>query len=129
MRGYWRDIGDPESYLAAHRDYFDGTMRIVPPGELRQIGGKPLWIEARRRSDPGVEVRATVVIGPGLPRGRRGPPAGRGARPGTVVDARSELRRTVTWEEVVINEGARIEEAVLGARVQVGAGTVVERAR
>jgi mannose-1-phosphate guanylyltransferase/phosphomannomutase len=127
MRGYWRDIGDPESYLAAHRDYFEGTMRLMPPGELRQIGGKPLWIEGDAKIDPGVEVRGTVVIGPGCR-------VAAGARledvvlgPGTTVEARSELRGTVAWEEVVIGEGARVEEAVLGARVQVGAGTVVEK--
>src|SRR5208337_1784717 len=34
LRGYWRDIGDPESYLAAHQDYFSGALRLMPPGEL-----------------------------------------------------------------------------------------------
>jgi mannose-1-phosphate guanylyltransferase/phosphomannomutase len=46
---------------------------------------------------------------------------------GWVVAARAELRRTVTWEEALIGEGTRIEGAVLGARVQARAGTVVEK--
>jgi mannose-1-phosphate guanylyltransferase/phosphomannomutase len=127
MRGYWRDIGDPESYLAAHRDYFQGALRLTPPGELRQIGGKPFWIEDGAEIDSGAEVRGTVVIGPGCR-------IGAGVRledvvlgPGTVVEARAELRRTVTWEEALIGEGTRIEGAVLGARVQARAGTVVEK--
>lgn len=127
LRGYWRDIGDPESYLAAHRDYFEGTLRLMPPGELRQIAGKPLWIEGKADIDPTAEVRGTVVIAPGC---RIGP----GVRledvvlgPATVVEARAELRRTVTWDEVLVGEGVRVEDAVLGARVQMGAGTVVEK--
>ncbi len=127
LQGYWRDIGDPESYLAVHRDYFDGTLKVVPPGDLRQIAGKPLWVDGEAEIDPSADVRGTVVIGP---RCRVGP----GARledvvlgPGTVVEARAELRRTVAWDEVHVGEGVRVEDAVLGARVQVGTGTVVEQ--
>ncbi len=127
MRGYWRDIGDPESYLAVHNDYFRGDLRLMPPGELRHIGGKPLWIEGEATIDPSVEVRGTVVIGP---RCKVGP----GVRledvvlgPDTIVEARSELRRTVAWDSVLLGEGVRVEEAVLGARVQIGTGTVIEK--
>lgn len=125
-RGYWRDIGDPESYLAGHCDFFDGTLRLVPPGQLAQLGGKPLWLEGESALDPGVEVRGTVVIAPGCV-------VGPGARlqdvvlgPRVHVGAGAELRRTVAWEDARVDEGARVENAVLGARVQVGAGCVVE---
>lgn len=125
-RGYWRDIGDPESYLAGHNDFFDGTLRIIPPGRLAQVGGKPLWLEGEAQLDPSVEVRGTVVIAPGCV-------VGPGVRlqdvvlgPRTHIGARAELRRSVVWEDARIDEGARIENSVLGARVQVGAGCVVE---
>ncbi|NCO69487.1 MAG: NDP-sugar synthase, partial [Acidobacteria bacterium] len=125
-RGYWRDIGDPESYLAAHRDYFEGTLHIIPAGELSQVGGKPIWIEGSAEVDPGVEVRGTVVLADGC---RIGP----GVRledvvlgAGTVIEGRSELRRVVIWDHAVIGAGARIEDSVLGAHVQVGADSVIE---
>lgn len=125
-RGYWRDIGDPESYLAGHGDFFDGALRIVPPGQLSQVGGKPLWLEGESTLDPSVEVRGTVVISPECV-------VGPGARlqdvvlgPRVYIGNGAELRRTVAWEDVRIDEGARVENAVLGARVQVGPGCVVE---
>jgi mannose-1-phosphate guanylyltransferase/phosphomannomutase len=127
LRGYWRDIGDPESYLALHRDYFEGRLRLMPPGELCQIGGKPLWIEGNAEIDPSVEVRGTVVVGPGCRVASRVRLEDVVLGPGTVVEMRAELRRTVAWDDVLIGEGARVEDAVLGARVQVGAGTVVEK--
>jgi mannose-1-phosphate guanylyltransferase/phosphomannomutase len=124
--GYWRDIGDPESYLAAHLDFFSGTLRIVPPGQLRALGGKPVWCLGEPEVDQSAEVRGTVVMADGC---RVGP----GVRledvvlgPGTVVEGRAELRRSVTWDHVQVGEGARIEGAVLGSRVTVGAETVVE---
>ncbi|MCU0294317.1 MAG: sugar phosphate nucleotidyltransferase [Thermoanaerobaculaceae bacterium] len=125
-RGYWRDIGDPESYLAGHNDFFDGTLRLIPPGRLAQVGGKPLWLEGEAQLDPSLEVRGTVVIAPGCV-------VGPGVRlqdvvlgPRTHIGAGAELRRSVVWEDARIDEGARIENSVLGARVQVGAGCVVE---
>ena len=127
LSGYWRDIGDPESYLAVHRDYFEGTLKLVPPGELRQIAGKPLWIEGEAEVDPSVEVRGAVVLGPGCRVAAHARLEDVVLGPGTVVEARAELRRTVTWDSVLVGEGVRVEEAVLGARVQIGAGTVVEK--
>ncbi len=125
-RGYWRDIGDPESYLGVHSDFFDGTLRLLPPGTLSQVGGKPLWLDGKADIDPSVEVRGTVVVGEGCT-------IGPGVRlqdvvlgPGTSIGPRTELRRTVTWDQAVIEEDVRVENAVVGARVHLGAGTVVE---
>lgn len=125
-RGYWRDIGDPESYLAGHSDYFDGTLRLLPPGDLQPVAGKPLWVEGKAEIDPSVEARGTVVIGPGCSIGAdvRLEDVILGA--GTRIGANTQLRRVVTWEKALIGESARVENAVLCARVQVGDGTVVE---
>lgn len=125
-QGYWRDVGDPESYLATHADFFNGTLRLIPPGRLVQVGGKPLWVEDGCEIDPGVEVRGTVVVGAGC---RIGP----GVRlqdvvlgAGTVIEPRCELRGSVVWEESRLGEGARVEGSVLGSRVRLGAGAVIE---
>jgi mannose-1-phosphate guanylyltransferase/phosphomannomutase len=126
LTGYWRDVGDPESYLAAHRDYFTGTLALDPPGEQRSIGGRPAWVEGEARIEDGVEVRGTVVIGPGCV-------VGAGVRledvvlgPGSVIGPGAELRRTVTWNAAVVGAGARIEGSVLCDRVHVGDASVVE---
>ena len=126
MPGYWRDIGDPESYLAAHRDYFAGTLAIEPPGEPRSIGGRLVWLEGASEIDDGVEVRGRVVVGDRcvVRAGVRLEDVVLG--PGTVVGVGAELRRTVTWSALSKGAGARIEGSVLGARVSVGEATVIE---
>jgi mannose-1-phosphate guanylyltransferase / phosphomannomutase len=125
-RGYWRDVGDPESYLAAHRDFFAGALHLDPPGVLREVGGRQVWVDGDATIEVDVEVRGTVVIG-------RGCVVRAGARledvvlgPGTVVASGAELRGTVTWSGVSIGAGARIEASVLGDRVRVGEATIVE---
>jgi len=125
-RGYWRDVGDPESYLAAHRDFFAGVLHLDPPGELREVGGRQVWLDGDADIDPGVEVHGTVVIGPGciVRAGARIEDVVLG--PGTVVSSGAELRGAVTWSGVVIGAGARVEASVLGDRVRVGDATVIE---
>lgn len=125
-RGYWRDVGDPESYLAAHRDFFAGALHLEAPGALLEVGGRQVWVDGDADIDNDVEVRGTVVIG-------RGCIVRAGARledvvlgPGTVVSSGAELRGTVAWSNVVIGAGARVEASVLGDRVRVGDATVIE---
>ena len=124
--GYWRDIGDPESYLAAHADFFHGTLRLVPPGTLQQIGGKPIWIDGQCELDPSVEIRGTVVLGADcrIASGVRLEDVVIG--PGTIVGSGAEIRRTVVWDTARIGERARVEGSVLGSRVVVGTESVVE---
>lgn len=124
--GYWRDIGDPESYLAAHQDFFNGTLRLTPPGELRPVRGKPIWASGKVDLHSSVEVRGTVVLSAGCK-------VGQGVRledvvlgPRTEVGDRVELRRTVTWDGTIIGDGCRVEGSVLGSRVVLGRETIVE---
>ncbi len=127
MQGYWRDIGDPESYLDVHQDFFAGALRLVPEGRLEQVGGRPYWVAGSAEVASSVEVRGTVVLGVGcrLEEGARLEDAVLG--PGVVVGAGAELRRSVIWGASRIGAGARIERAVVGAGVQVGAQAVIER--
>ncbi len=127
MQGYWRDIGDPESYLDVHQDFFSGTLRLVPQGRLEQVGGRPYWAAGAVEVAPSVEVRGTVVLGEGcrLEEGARLEDVVLG--PGVVVGPGAELRRSVVWAGSRIGAGARLERAVVGAEVQVGEQAVVER--
>lgn len=127
VQGYWRDIGDPESYLEVHQDFFSGQLRLIPSGALQQVGGRPFWAESSVEVAPSVEVRGTVVLGEGCQ-------VGEGARledvvlgPGVVVAPGAELRRSVVWAKSRIGTGARLERAVVGAEVQVGEQVVIER--
>lgn len=127
VQGYWRDIGDPESYLEVHQDFFSGQLRLVPAGTLQQVGGRPFWAEGSVEVAPSVEVRGTVVLGDGCQ-------VGEGARLEDVVLGRdvvvgpgAELRRSVVWAKSRIGAGARLERAVVGSEVQVGEQAVIER--
>jgi mannose-1-phosphate guanylyltransferase/phosphomannomutase len=124
--GYWRDVGDPESYLEAHRDFFDGRLALRPPGVLSSGDGARVWVEGESSIDPSAELRGTVVIAPGcvVEGGARLEDVVLGA--GTRVATRADLRRVVTWDGVMIGSAVRAEGAVLGRGVRVGRGSTLE---
>jgi len=95
---YWRDIGTPASYLAAHHDVLSGALRTESPTPGPYIG-------------PGAQVASDAAVDP---RSSVGP------------DARVAAGATVTGSVVGagadVGEDASVDRAILGARVQVGAG-------
>ncbi|MFH1178038.1 MAG: sugar phosphate nucleotidyltransferase [Acidobacteriota bacterium] len=124
--GYWRDIGDPDSYLAAHLDFFAGKLRLLPPGRLVEHAARAFWLEGEAEIEASVEIRGMVVIGEGchILAGARLEDVVLGA--GTVIGEGAELRRSVAWEGVHIGAGAHLQGAVLGEGVTVGPGCELE---
>ncbi|HEX6208200.1 MAG TPA: NDP-sugar synthase [Actinomycetota bacterium] len=100
---YWRDLGTPESYLAAHLDALEGRVRDVV-AERPHLGPGVVV-------EPGATVEGTVVLG-------RGARVARGAR----------VSRSVLHEEALVDQRAEVSGSILGQGSEVGAGAVVEDA-
>jgi mannose-1-phosphate guanylyltransferase len=100
---YWRDLGTPAAYLAAHEDALAG-----------RIGGRtyprPLIGEGAAIAE-GAEVGERVVLGPG-------------AR----VEAGASVDRSVLHAGVSVGEGAEVVGTLAGPRAQVGPGASVRDA-
>ena len=117
---YWRDIGSPTAYRAAHVDLLMGKARmpIAPPGELRD----GCWIEARSYVATGAQLAAPVVLGADVTvqsGARVGPLAVIGERSRIGEGARVE--GAVLWEHVEVGAHSSLRDCVVGAGVHIGA--------
>ena len=121
LRGYWRDVGTPESYWQAHQDLLDdadglGLDDPAWPLLTRLHHRLPARIEAPAHVAhslvaPGAHVYGTVyrsVLGPGVH-----------------VAAGARVEDAVLLDGVRVEAGARVRHAILDARVLVGAGATV----
>jgi NDP-sugar pyrophosphorylase family protein len=130
--GYWRDLGTPEAYLAAHLDALGGRIE-----GYRDIKGPLLAPGAV--IDPEAEVGAEVVLGPSasVAAGARvqrsvlhaGAGVGVGAGvedstlgPGSVIEDGAEVR------DAVLAEGAIVARGIRAAQVRIGPGERLETA-
>jgi len=126
--GYWSDIGSCAHYIRAQWDVLSGKVKL--PSLSQEKGG--IWIDPGARVDPRallvppVMVGARAVVAAGA---RVGPSAVLG--PGSRVHPGAHVERSVVWEGVVIERGARVVGAAVGRgaivseRAHVGEGAAV----
>jgi glucose-1-phosphate adenylyltransferase len=120
IEGYWRDVGRPEAYLAAHRDLLAGRVDVFDDPGRPVLTRFPEHLPARVRAggtvadslvSPGAVVEGTVVrsiVGPGSR-------VGRGAH----------VEDSVLFGDVVVESGARVSTALVDESVRIGRGAVV----
>jgi glucose-1-phosphate adenylyltransferase len=116
MPGYWRDVGQPHLYLAAHRDVLTESVGVLDqpgwPILTRQLPHAPARVRTGAVVEdsllsPGCEVAGVVrrsVLGPGA-----------------VVAAGAEVTGSVLFENVRVERGARVDQSVLDSGVVVEA--------
>ena len=125
-KGYWRDIGNTDSYREAHHDIFRGKVNIRIDEPKQDLVGKDLRIGADVKLDDTVMVDGTVVIGDnsqvsGLST-LKDSVIGRNC----AIETGVRLSRCVIWDNVYVKKGAKITDCVICNNVRVGAGVVME---
>ncbi|GAA4370798.1 glucose-1-phosphate adenylyltransferase family protein [Nocardioides caricicola] len=115
MTGYWKDLGQPAKYLAAHHDVLTDDLGVL--GDLdwpilshQQQRPAARVLDGGRVSDsllsPGSCVSGTVirsVIGPGA-----------------VVEEGALVRDSVVFRDSVVRAGARIDWAIVDQDCEIG---------
>ena len=124
LPGYWRDVGRPSRYLRAHLDLLEPD----PPLELDD----PAWPILTRglqrppaRIDGSARVEASFVSPGAVVRGRVEHSV---IGPGVIIEDGAQVRESVVFHDTTVEAGARVERALVDARVrlrrdaQVGGG-------
>ncbi len=107
---YWLDIGTPEKYIQAHRDGFDGGLRL-PEVNFHEravysrldarISGKavlrgPIYLGRNVRIAPGAVVGPRVVVGDN-----------------GVIGRKCRIANSILWNDVVLEDGVEMSECIV----------------
>ncbi len=143
--GYWRDVGDTDSYREAVREILDGKVGLRFPGVTRSTEGGTVWAEEGVALPPDLVTSGTVVVGSGATFGAgvtlHNAVLGERCRvaDGAVLDnanlwkrtsvgARAVLRNVVLCDDVQVGEDVRIEKgAVVAEGTEIGPGACFEK--
>jgi mannose-1-phosphate guanylyltransferase len=100
-RGYWRDIGNPSSYLEANLDVIAGRVKLLslPPSERGE------------KFDATAEIAAPSIVDPSC-----------------TLKAGVQIINSVVGRNCYIEERARIENSVVRGGTRVGAGSIIQGA-
>jgi len=135
--GYWRDIGTPESYLEAH---FDILERSVRTSLAETLGDQyvyvassatvaadahlvpPCYVADGARVGSGAKVGPLAVLGAGVVLDEGATVLESVVQEGVSLAAHAHVERSVVVRWSQIGAGAQLHGAVLGESCRVGAG-------
>ena len=126
VKGYWRDIGNTDSYREAHHEIFKGKVNVKIDEPKQDVVGKDLRIGADVKLVDTAILEGTVIIGD------NSQILGSSAIKDTVIgrnctiEAGVKLVNCVVWDNVYIKKGASLSGAVVCNNVRVGQGVVME---
>jgi glucose-1-phosphate adenylyltransferase len=122
LPGYWRDLGQPHHYLAAHQDILVDDLGLFDDPGWPILTRQPQRVPARVFT--GGEVEDSLVSPGGRVRGRVVRSV---LGPGVVVEEGAVVRNSVVFADSVIERGARVDWAIVDQGALVAADTVVGR--
>ena len=117
---YWKDVGRPEAYLAAHRDYIAGRVDALADRERPVMTRSPDRAPGVVRA--GAEVEDSVV---GVGCDVRGRVVRSVLGPGVVVQAGALVEDSVVFGDVVVEAGAEVRTCIVDDEVVIGRGARV----
>ena len=110
---YWRDLGNPSSYLEAHFDFLSGRMKMPDRARATEDIATAAEVDGRSVIGEGCVIKPNArivnsVLGPGVH-----------------VDEKASVSNSVIWAHTRISGGAEIDGAVIGRSCYLGRNVVV----
>lgn len=125
-RGYWRDIGNTDSYREAYHDIFKGKVNLKIDEPKLDFVGKDLRIGTDVKLERAAGLEGTVVVGDNsqiLGDVRiKDSVIGRNC----TVEAGVRLNRCIIWDNSYVKKEAKITDSVICSNVRIGQGAVLE---
>ena len=111
---YWRDIGTPESYLAAHHDSLNGTLN-----------GFDIDRSARSDVATAAVVDRVSVLGEGCVVKPNARILNSVLGPGVHVEEKAIIENSVVWAHTRISSFAEVRDSVIGRSCHIGRNSIV----
>ncbi|MEA2048133.1 MAG: sugar phosphate nucleotidyltransferase [Campylobacterota bacterium] len=111
--GYWRDVGNPESYRDVYDDILTGKVALKARGETHHFPDAIVQSEENYDFDPSVEFVGRVILGKNVK-------LGRGVKLNNVVigdnvtiEADGKIRNTVIWNDTHIDRNVIMDACII----------------
>jgi mannose-1-phosphate guanylyltransferase len=119
---YWRDIGTPDSYLQAHFDLLQRTLRTSVSADM---GDSYLYVSPDTDVAPGSRVGPLAVVGRGCSIADGAEIRESVLQDGVAVGARSLVERSVIVSNALVGDDCHLVNAVVGDGCRIGSDNVI----
>lgn len=111
--GYWRDVGNPNSYREVYQDIFAGTIKLPIKGEMKKVDNGVVYLEKGVKLPEKIRVNGTVVIDKNVKISEGVTLTNSCIGANTKVKKHSEVTNSVLWDNVSIGSKAKINNSII----------------
>jgi mannose-1-phosphate guanylyltransferase/phosphomannomutase len=121
VKGYWRDIGNTDSYREAHHDIFHGKINIKIEEEKQDLLGKDIRLGTDVTSNLKA-LEGTVILGDNSQILGRSSIKDSVIGRNSTIEEGAKLFRCVIWDNVYIKKGAKLVDSLICSNVTSARG-------
>ncbi|UPT76652.1 NTP transferase domain-containing protein [Sulfurovum sp. XGS-02] len=129
--GYWRDVGNPESYRDVYDDILTGKVKFNIDGEKTHFPDGVLYSDGSYSFDKSIEIVGTVVLGKNVTLKKDVKLKNVVIGDNVTIGKESKIRNSVIWNDVEIHAKAKLDGCVIcndnmiGKNVTANAGMIL----
>ena len=112
-RGYWRDVGNPDSYREVYGDIFKHKIDVSFPGKRIEYPDGVLYLSGESEIDTSVEIIDTVIIGDNASIGKNVRLHNVSIGDNVTIEAETKIRNTVLWHDISIGKKCVLDNSVI----------------
>jgi mannose-1-phosphate guanylyltransferase/phosphomannomutase len=131
LNGYWRDVGNPESYREVFEDILNNRFKFKIPGKKSQCLDGTLYSDQEYTLAKGVEITDNVVLGKNVSIQEDVKLDNVVIGDNVEIKKGSIIRNSVLWENITVGKNSRLSNCVIcnnnniGKNVNAKAGLIL----
>lgn len=130
-KGYWRDVGNPDSYRSSLQEITQGLVKLDFEGQKQEFDTGILYHGKNLKMDKSAKVTGLVVTGDDCVIGENVQISDSCMGNGCSIGDNSNIDKCIFWNDVTIGDKSKMKNAVLcdhvliGDKVKADAGVII----
>ncbi|MFK5881180.1 MAG: sugar phosphate nucleotidyltransferase [Sulfurospirillum sp.] len=131
LEGYWRDVGNPESYRGVYDDILNERVKFKIPGIKTTFPDGALYSDKPYNLDKNIEIIGNVVLGDNITLGKNTKLNNTVIGNNVTIGSNSNIRNSILWSDITVGKNAKFDGCVIcydnkiGKNVTAKAGLIL----
>ncbi len=113
LQGYWRDVGNPQSYREVYEDILGGEVKFKIPGKKKKYPDGVLYSLGKNKIADSAEIIGTVVLGNNVTIQKNVKLTNTVIGDNVSIGASSKIKNSVFWEDIKVSTHVLMDSCVI----------------